>query len=526
MTSAPDDPNVTPDPAHSDRRVFAVLGLRPEPGGYAIAKFSRSARPYEEWAQELTQEGAERFYEQFYFQYGHASIADLAHLTMVVENISIVAAIEVLDEPLVDAQESSTRYQDYTQRRYYTPPELRQSPLAERYRTTCDALFEAYKSIHEAVTDYYLERYAKERPPDLGDAAYRRTLRARAFDVARYLLPASTFTGLGYLVSARTLERQIVRLLSDPGAEVREVGEALRAAATSQPAFNPLRERIDGFLATLQTETHWSGIEDFVSVLGDAGLSLTPAAPTLVKYTAPSAYTERLRRDLTSLATELLGDTVPDQTRGVELFGPHDQQIELAATLLYRASACSYRQVLAKVETLSASERQEIVDLVYRHRGPHDPPPRETRTGYSLTFDICMDCGAFRDLHRHRNCVQIVQPFWGVHGYDTPSDLETAGVKAPYVDAMDRAGAARETIGVDGPHVGQYVLPLGYRRRALFKMDAAELAYIAEVRTRPAGHFSYRHVAHAMYEEFARLYPGLAKHIRVTDPAEEDFFER
>src|SRR5215211_9190161 len=111
-----------------ERRVFAVLGMRPEPGGYSVAKFSRSAKPYEEWAAELTQAGAERFYEQFYFQYGHASIADLAHLTLVVENVSIVAAIELLDEPLVDAQESSTRYQDYTKRRYFTPPEVRGSP--------------------------------------------------------------------------------------------------------------------------------------------------------------------------------------------------------------------------------------------------------------------------------------------------------------------------------------------------------------------------------------------------------------
>src|SRR5215213_7429596 len=128
-----------------DRRVFAVLGVLPEPGGYAVAKFSRSARPYEEWARELTEAGAERFYEQFYFQYGHASIADLAHLTLVAENVSIVAAIELLDEPLVDAQESSTRYQDYAKRRYYVPPEIAGSPLEATYNATCDALFTTYR---------------------------------------------------------------------------------------------------------------------------------------------------------------------------------------------------------------------------------------------------------------------------------------------------------------------------------------------------------------------------------------------
>src|SRR5438128_12360108 len=88
---------------NEQRRIFSVIGTLPEPGGYAIAKFSRSARPYQEWILELTQEGASRFYEQFYFAYGHASIADLAHLTMVAENVSIIAAIDILDEQLVDA---------------------------------------------------------------------------------------------------------------------------------------------------------------------------------------------------------------------------------------------------------------------------------------------------------------------------------------------------------------------------------------------------------------------------------------
>src|SRR5438094_3176243 len=137
------------------RRVFSVVGTLPEPGGYAVAKFSRSARPYQDWIQELTQEGASRFYEQFYFSYGHASIADLAHLTMVAENISIVAAIEVLDEQLVDAQESSTRYQDFRRRRYYTPPEISQSALAGRYAEVCDHLFETYQRIHRALLAHY-----------------------------------------------------------------------------------------------------------------------------------------------------------------------------------------------------------------------------------------------------------------------------------------------------------------------------------------------------------------------------------
>jgi thymidylate synthase ThyX len=513
-------------PETPERRVFAVLGMRPEPGGYSVAKFSRSAKPYEEWAAELTQAGAERFYEQFYFQYGHASIADLAHLTLIVENISIVAAIEVLDEPLVDAQESSTRYQDYTKRRYYTPPELLGTPLEAPYRETCDALFTAYQATHRALTERFLEQYAAQRPPEVGDAEYRRTVRARAFDVARYLLPTSTYTGLGYLASARTVERQIVRLLSHPLAELREIGEALKQAATTRPAFNPQAARLRDLVEGLECDAAWDRKAELAAALRESALTDAPAAPSLVKYTAPSAYLQLTYANLADAARSFLPAIAPDTARGVTLAPPHDQERELAATLLYRVSAYSYEQVLALVDDLSAAQRAALIDLAYRDRGPHDPPLRETRTGYQLIFDVNMDCGAFRDLHRHRNCVQVVQPFTGQHGYDIPEALHLAALTEPYTAAMDRAGALATRLAAHGADLAQYALPLGYRRRTLYKMDAAELGYIAEVRTRPAGHFSYREIAHQMYAAFAAAHPTLARYIRVTDPGEERFFER
>ena len=64
------------------------------------------------------------------------------------------------------------------------------------------------------------------------------------------------------------------------------------------------------------------------------------------------------------------------------------------------------------------------------------------------------------------------------------------------------------------------MIPLAYRKRALFKMDFAEALYISELRTGPAGHFSYRNVAYAMYEAVAQRYPELAKYFRVTDVRE------
>ena len=69
----------------------------------------------------------------------------------------------------------------------------------------------------------------------------------------------------------------------------------------------------------------------------------------------------------------------------------------------------------------------------------------------------------------------------------------------------------------EAPQNAQYMLPLAFRKRALFKMDFAEALYISELRTGEAGHFSYRNVAYAMYEAVAQRYPSLAKYFRVTD---------
>src|SRR5207245_632252 len=163
---------------------------------------------------------------------------------MVAENVSIIAAIDILDEQLVDAQESSTRYQDFTKRRYYTPPEIAGSRYADRYADLCDRLFSLYHDVHRAVAGRFERDFGPQRPPNMADDEYRRTMRARAFDVARYLLPSSTYTGLGYLCSARTLERQISRLASSLLAELREVADELRQA-TVQPAYNPLALRLE-----------------------------------------------------------------------------------------------------------------------------------------------------------------------------------------------------------------------------------------------------------------------------------------
>jgi hypothetical protein len=112
-------------------------------------------------------------------------------------------------------------------------------------------------------------------------------------------------------------------------------------------------------------------------------------------------------------------------------------EVELAATLLYSASHHPYRQIRDLVAGLPASRVSEIVELGLHHRGQHDEALRAFQAGAALRFDILMDIGGFRDLHRHRRATQIIQPFTALHGYETPA----SGDLGPEVNILAEAGA-------------------------------------------------------------------------------------
>jgi hypothetical protein len=178
------------------------------------------------------------------------------------------------------------------------------------------------------------------------------------------------------------------------------------------------------------------------------------------------------------------------------------------------------------VAALTETRRNEILKLGTAHRGRHDELLRAFNAGHGFRFDILMDVGGFRDMHRHRRCVQLLQAFSDVHGYDEPvcpgqPTLEEAGLSEKYKSAMDAALAAyRALCDSDEPEAkqsAQYLLPLGTRCRSLFKMDFAEALYISELRSGVAGHFSYRRVAWEMYRAIAVKHPALAEMFRVRD---------
>ena len=567
-----------PTPGSSNQtEVFAVHGADPEILAFAMAKYSRSALSMRESLSEISSQRAEQFLNTFYFQYGHRSIADLAHIAFAVERLSLLAAIVLVDEPRWDGQERSTRYQNFLKSGWYLPDFAADTASRQLYTRTIETLFSAYERTSAGVLELLRGRVL--RPEAMKPEAYERTLRARAFDVARYLLPLATNTSLGQIVSARTLETQVSRLLSNPTAEVRYLGAKLREAATT-PAWNLNAETAQVFVDKLAAEeaafavrpkpgppmgeTTWEDLgpasrptdgveiphkkpEDLVpegNLAAVAAELLTRdvfAAPTLVKYAQPNPYLVETQGELTHVASEVFKNLPIATAPTVDLVELTESlEVELAATLLYSASHHPYRQIRDLVASWPSAHVAEIIEIGLHRRGRHDEALRAFHAGAALRFDILMDIGGFRDMHRHRRCTQIIQGFTSVHGYESPGSadlpagidiLAEAGVESEYRAAIETAHQSAAAIaGGSAPEAAQtaaYLFPLATRIRALFKMDFAEAQYISELRSAPAGHFSYRRIAWLMYLALQDRHPALASYIRVTDFTQPiDLFQR
>ncbi len=498
---------VTSTEPQNQTEVFAVHGADPEVLAYAMAKYSRSSLSMKDSLKEISNQRAEQFLNTFYFQYGHRSIADLAHIAFAIERLSLLAAISLVDEQRWDGQERSTRYQNFKKSSWYMPDFGTDGDAAQLYRESVEGLFTAYHELAEGMFASLKTQVAK--PSEMKQESYDRTLRARAFDVARYLLPLATNTSLGQIVNARTLETQVSRLLSSPYAEIRQLGERLRDAAMGA-AWNVHGEE----LARLQNEI--AALDPALGAKAEALLTReVKTAPTLVKYAAPNNYEIETKRELAQAAAELMSGEAIEPASVVDLVERTESlEAEIATTLLYRACHYSYRQLRNRVAALDEARIHELIALGARHRGKHDELLREFSAGQSLRFDILMDIGGFRDMHRHRRCVQVIQSYTTAHSYDIPEGVIEAGLQPQYEAAMQSAHKVHAKLGTES---ADYLLPLGTHMRALFKMDFAEALYISELRSQPQGHFSYRRVAWEMYEAVRKQHPALAQYFRVTD---------
>jgi hypothetical protein len=189
---------------------------------------------------------------------------------------------------------------------------------------------------------------------------------------------------------------------------------------------------------------------------------------------------------------------------------------------LYPVTDRPFSELYDLVSTWSAARRNEVIDVALKSRTKRDELLREFRGGL-YAFDLVMDIGAYRDMHRHRRCHQFRQAYSNRLGYDTPGALIDAGMRESYDAVLSETFAAINQLG---GNAADYLLPFAARSRFLFKMDFAEAEYIARLRSGVKGHFSYRKVAWEMKCAIEKLEPELGRLMEATPPWVEDPLKR
>lgn len=460
--------------------------MPPEKLAYALARYSRSPDSIQQSIDWVRTHDSSKFLESFYFQYGHASIADLGHVALSWEGVSEIAAIEIEDEQLWDGQARSSRYQDFSRSGFVTPPGL-DAAQTEAYQAAGRRLLDSYREIHGRMVEALSVKLP--RPDSMKPEAYQRNIAARAFDVARYVLFLGIPTGAGQVTSIRTLEKQIRRMRSSEYGEVRAVAEEAARSCAEVPHC--------AWRADVQEE---------------------PLAPTLAKYVDPDPYPGQAKADLKQWAAQNLPAASAGTPEAVVLTKTNDPLVDIAATLLYSVTDRPFQELHELVSGWSRARQSEVLDVALKARTKRDELLREFRGG-PYAFDMLIDIGAYRDMHRHRRCHQTRQAFTWRHGFSVPQGLVEAGLEPLYVAALEETRAAAGGLPGEASH---YLLPFAAKGRFLFKMDFAEAEYISKLRSGVKGHFSYRDIAWRMKVEMDRVDPELGRLIAATPPWVED----
>ena len=318
---------------------------------------------------------------------------------------------------------------------------------------------ETITSLMNAYTGWMEEFVAqiKQRVPKTEkqtERGYENACRSTACDLLRYLLPAATHTNIGLTINARSLETLITKLLSQPLPEGQKLGAQIKAESVQ-------------------------------------------IVPTLLKYADASPYRAQWSEVVPSPASCPCASD--EFMSGARIVGPHPTEDE-ALTLL----------------ALPHSPETLNLDDLFSERGKHDAVPRAFER-VTLTFDLMMDYGAYRDVQRHRLATQITEPLSPIYGYEILPEIRRFGYEESYRELMKQSSTAFVALADAGfAREASYVLPLAYRVRTLFTANLRELFHFIELRSGRGGHPSYRKIARQVFGEVEGVYPKIARFIRVN----------
>jgi thymidylate synthase ThyX len=486
-----------------DDPVFALVNLPEVTKGALFARYSRSPKSLrrlflDEFAEHAEaprgEEGAvgvrraEDLYERVFVDYGDDSVAQLGGVHLACEQSSQILAKVVEWGRLMAYLEQSTRYVPYDDRpggrwRYLVPPEVEAAGLSHAYAEVVDDAFETYARWLGPLQGLYRRLFPQD--PGDSDFVYRMTIRAKACDALRGLLPAATRSNVGIYGTGQSYEQLLLRMRAHPLEEVR---------AFSDMMLGELRKVIPAFLRRVDQP--------------ERGQAWT-------------AYLAETREAARIAARDALAGLDPEPRPVLTLtdFDP-EGEVKVVAAALYAASDLPDDALLHRARRMSAEERAGVLRAYVGERTNrrHKPGRAFERTGYR--FDVLCDYGAFRDLQRHRMLTIEWQELTPRHGHDTPPEIEEVGALGGWDRTMERSAGLWADLEAAGlGQAAQYAVAMAHRIRFVMQMNAREALHLIELRTTPQGHPAYRLVAQEMHRLIAEEagHRALAEAMRYAD---------
>src|SRR4051794_32492621 len=491
-----------------DQPVFALVNLPEVVKGALFARYSRSAKSLrrlflDEFVGDLDIEGdltvdatvglerAEQLYDRVFMEYGDDSVAQLGGVHLACEQASNLLTKVLERGRLMAYLEQSTRYIAYDTRRsdgrfrYYRDPAILNSPVGARYVGDMDRMFDTYAELLPEMTAWFGARHPKQEGDS--DFAWRTSIKAKAFDALRGLLPAAAQSNVGIYGTGQAYEALLLRMRSHPLPEARSYAEMM---------LHELRKVIPSFLKRVD--------------LPDRG-------------GVWANYLEKNRSRMDDLASALFAEVEPEPRPIVTLvdFDP-DAEDKLVAAMLYPFTDLPEDQLLARVRRFSLEEKLDVVRAYAGERlnRRHRPGRGVGRGDYRV--DVLSGYGAFRDLQRHRMLTIEWQSLTPRHGFTMPEAVVEAGGGERFAASMARSEQLHDAMAQRFPQQAAYAVALAFKVRFVMQMNAREAMHLIELRTGPQGHPEYRKVGQEMHRLIAEQagHRAVAELMRYVDHAD------
>ena len=465
---------------------------------------------------------AEGVAERILLQYGDDSVFELGGAHLFLDRVSMIASKVIEDARIgLSPLEKSTRYVIFDQKDalgdylFFKDPKIISSKHRNLFFKVTRQCFEVYGK----AVNLFLEFYKKQVPldgesfPDFSNnnkltpykkikdeksiksanVAYNQSIKAKACDVARVLLPASTLTNIGEFGNGRAYGYLFTKMLAMDLAEMQ-------------------------MIATEGTREIKKILPKFLDVVDN-------------KYgKAYQDYLRKIDKVLRKKAQKLLSGMKPEVVERVELVElDKNPEINIAAALLYPYSNLPLKQLVKFMQNANPKVVSGVLhdSLKYRTNRRHKLPRAYEIVGYELVFDILGNFGIYRDLHRQRMLTQQRQDYSTQHGFDMPQEFKEIGMEKEFEEVMVSMKKANEKVKKDLPGESQYLTTLANYTRWYMGMNLREAFWLTELRSVPQGHFSYRTIAQDMFLKASQRYPflknlksGQEHHVDMSDRRE------